>query len=86
MLSPKGAPQVDRPLLLAKADGIDATVKRLQAMSAGLRHAAACPAVNHVECPTFQRLLRAAAAGRWKQDAASVKVAKRSPRVGNAKR
>ena len=86
MLSPQGAPRVDRPLLLAKADEIDAAVKRLQAMSAGLRHAAACPAVNHVECPTFQRLLRAAAAGRWKQDAASVKVAKRSPRVGNANR
>ena len=83
MLSPQGAPRVDRALLLAKADDMDATVKRLQAMSAGLRHAAACPAVNHVECPTFQRLLKAAAAGRLKQEAARLKVAKRSPRAAS---
>ncbi|PZU27011.1 MAG: MerR family transcriptional regulator [Stenotrophomonas sp.] len=83
MLSPHGAPQVDRTLLLAKADEIDATVKRLRAMSQGLRHAAACPAVNHAECPTFRRLLKAAAAGRLKQDAAKPKVARRSPRAGS---
>jgi len=35
----------------------------LRAMSNGLRHAAACPAPSHAQCPTFQRLLRAAAAG-----------------------
>ena len=49
--------------LLAKADEIDAMVKRLRAMSNGLRHAAVCPAPSHGECPTFQRLLRAAGAG-----------------------
>ena len=27
------------------------------------RHAAVCPAPSHAECPTFQRLLRAAVAG-----------------------
>ena len=63
MLSPDGQPSIDRPLLAAKADEIDATIRRLQAMSDGLRHAAACPAPTHAECPTFQRLLRAAAAG-----------------------
>lgn len=66
MLSPAGALRVDRKLLLAKADSIDATVKRLRAMSQGLRHAAECPAANHAQCPTFQRLLKAAA-GRVKQ-------------------
>jgi len=32
-------------------------------MSNGLRHAAVCPAPSHAECPTFQRLLAAAASG-----------------------
>ena len=86
MLSPQGAPRVDRALLLAKAVEIDATVKHLRAMSEGLRHAAACPARNHAECPTFKRLLKAAAAGRLKQNTTSVMVAERSPRVGSASR
>lgn len=69
MLSPNGAPDIDRQLLAAKADEIDALIKRLRAMSNGLRHAAACPAASHVECPSFQKLLKAAASGalekRW---------------------
>ena len=62
MLPVDGAPRVDRSVLLAKAEEIDATIKRLRAMSAGLRHAAECPAANHAACPKFQRLLKAAAA------------------------
>lgn len=69
MLSPYGPPNIDRQLLAAKADEIDALIKRLKAMSSGLRHAAACPAPSHVECPSFQKLLKAAATGalekRW---------------------
>ncbi len=69
MLSPYGGPNIDRQLLAAKADEIDALIKRLRAMSSGLRHAAACPAPSHVECPSFQKLLKAAATGalekRW---------------------
>jgi DNA-binding transcriptional MerR regulator len=69
MLSPYGPPNIDRQLLAAKADEIDALIKRLKAMSIGLRHAAACPAPSHVECPSFQKLLKAAATGalekRW---------------------
>jgi hypothetical protein len=38
-------------------------IKRLKAMSSSLKHAAACPARSHAECPSFQRLLRAAASG-----------------------
>ena len=63
MFSPAGRASIDRKQLSAKADEIDATVRRLKAMSDGLRHAAACPARSHAECPTFQRLLKAAAAG-----------------------
>ena len=44
MLSPNGQAEVDRTVLRAKADEIDATIKQLKAMSRGLRHAAACPA------------------------------------------
>ncbi|MCV2362927.1 MerR family DNA-binding protein [Paucibacter sp. DJ1R-11] len=58
--SPKGA-QIDRSRLTAKADELDRSIKQLQAMSAGLRHAAACPAASHADCPSFQRLLKAAA-------------------------
>lgn len=63
MLSPNGGPNIDRRLLSAKADEIDATIKQLRAVSRGLRHAAACPAPSHAECPTFQGLLKAAASG-----------------------
>jgi DNA-binding transcriptional MerR regulator len=61
MFAPSGEPNIDRQMLAAKADELDATIKRLQAMSNGLRHAAACPAPSHAECPTFQRLVKAAA-------------------------
>ncbi len=63
MLSPSGQPNIDRRLLAAKADEIDTMVGQLRAMSRGLRHAAACPAPSHAECPTFRRLLKAAASG-----------------------
>ena len=63
MFSPGGKPAIDRHLLAAKAGEIDVTIRRLKAMSEGLKHAAVCPAPSHAECPSFQRLLRAAAAG-----------------------
>jgi len=63
MLSPEGGPKIDRQVLAAKAEEIDATVRQLRAVSRGLRHAAACPAPSHAQCPTFQRLLKAAAIG-----------------------
>jgi DNA-binding transcriptional MerR regulator len=61
MLTPAGGANIDRQALAAKADEIDATIVRLRAMSRGLRHAAKCPAPSHAECPTFRRLLKAAA-------------------------
>jgi DNA-binding transcriptional MerR regulator len=65
MFAPDGAPRVDRSLLLAKARELDATIRQLETMRDGLRHAAACKAPTHLECPTFRRLLKAAASGRW---------------------
>lgn len=77
MLSPNGAPRIDRQLLADKADEIDESIRHLRAVSRGLRHAAACPARNHAECPSFRKLLKAAASGalekRWG------KVPRRSP-------
>lgn len=64
MFSPEGCASIDRGSLKHKADEIDSTIRRLQALSNGLRHAAVCPAANHAECPTFQRLVRAAGAGK----------------------
>jgi DNA-binding transcriptional MerR regulator len=67
MLSPTGGADIDRRLLATKADEIDAKVRQLRAMSRGLRHAAACPAPSHAQCPTFQGLLKAAASGALRQ-------------------
>ena len=58
-----GRPRIDRGVLAAKAEELDRTIRRLTAIRDSLRHAAACPAPSHLECPTFRRLLRAAAAG-----------------------
>ena len=63
MLSPSGPPNIDRKLLAAKASELDATIRQLSAVRRGLRHAAACPAPSHAECPTFKKLLKAAASG-----------------------
>lgn len=63
MFAADGRPQIDRPTLAAKADDLDRTIRQLSAMRDGLRHAAACPAPSHMECPTFQRLLKAAGTG-----------------------
>jgi DNA-binding transcriptional MerR regulator len=62
MFAPDG-PGIDRKMLAAKADELDRTIRELGAMRDGLRHAAACPARRHMECPTFRRILRAAASG-----------------------
>lgn len=58
MFSADGRPNIDRKMLAAKADQVDALIKRLQAMRNGLRHAVDCPAPSHMECPSFRRLLQ----------------------------
>ena len=69
MFARDGKPSIDRKMLASKADELDRTIRRLSAMRDGLRHAAACPAPSHMECPTFQRILRAAASGAVKSGA-----------------
>ena len=63
MFAPDGRPRIDRQMLAAKAEELDRTIRKLSAMRDGLRHAAVCPAPSHMECPTFRRILRAAATG-----------------------
>jgi DNA-binding transcriptional MerR regulator len=60
IFSTDGQLRIDRRLLLSKADEAESRARRLSAVSRGLRHAAECPAPSHAECPTFQRLVRAA--------------------------
>lgn len=61
MFAPDGKPRIDRRLLDDKADELDRTIRKLTGMRDGLRHAARCPAPSHLECPTFRRLMKAAA-------------------------
>ena len=63
LFPPAGRPDLDRSMLAAKADELDATIHRLTALRDNLRHAAACPAPTHLDCPTFQGLLDAATSG-----------------------
>ena len=58
-----GRAHIDRHQLKAKADEIDHTIRQLTAMRDGLRHAAACRAPSHMECPKFRQLLRLAESG-----------------------
>ena len=60
MFAPDGRLKIDRKKLADKADRLQHTIRELTALRDGLRHAAACPAPNHLECPSFQRLLRIA--------------------------
>lgn len=61
--APDGRPRIDRRMLASKAQEVDRTIRKLTALRNGLQHAAVCPAPSHMECPTFRRLLAAAAAG-----------------------
>lgn len=81
MFAPDGHPCLDRRILADKADELDRTIQQLSAMRDGLRHAAACSAPTHMECPTFRRLLSAAASGTL---GARKRVAPRRPRQERA--
>jgi DNA-binding transcriptional MerR regulator len=63
MFTAHGRPRIDRQMLTAKAEELDRTIRKLTEMRDGLRHAAACRAPSHMLCPTFRRILRAAASG-----------------------
>lgn len=60
MFAPDGRVRIDRQMLTAKAAELDRTIRRLGVLRDGLRHAAACRAPNHMECPKFRRALQMA--------------------------
>jgi DNA-binding transcriptional MerR regulator len=64
MFAPDGRLRIDREKLTAKAGELDKTIRRLSAMRDGLRHAAACSAPSHLECPHFRRIVQLAGSGR----------------------
>ncbi|MDK2769384.1 MAG: helix-turn-helix domain-containing protein [Sphingomonas sp.] len=74
MFDARGMAVIDRDMLRAKADELDLLIRRLSAMRDGLRHAADCPAPQHMECPTFQRIVRAAASGALSRRAQPIKL------------
>lgn len=65
MFSQEGQPELDREMLNNKAEQLEQMTRRLHFISEGLRHAAVCPAENHMQCPTFQKFLKAAIAGEY---------------------
>ncbi len=78
MFAPDGRPRIDRQMLAIKANELDRTVRKLKAMRDGLRHAAACRAPSHMECPTFRRLLAAAASGAIRAPETTVRKRRKS--------
>lgn len=63
MFAPDGRLRIDRQKLAAKAKEIDETIRQLTAIGDALRHAAACKAPSHMECPKFRRIVQAVARG-----------------------
>ncbi len=78
MFTPDGRPKIERKSLATKADELDLAIQKLSSMRDGLRHAAACPAPSHMECPSFRRLMQAAAGVRAVDS--NVSSARRRPR------
>jgi DNA-binding transcriptional MerR regulator len=64
MFAPDGKPRIDKRVLATKAAAVDTSIRKLTAVRDGLLHASVCRAPSHLECPTFQRMLRVAASGR----------------------
>lgn len=67
MFGRQGVPELPRDLLHQKADQIDQQIHKLTALRDTLRHVADCPAPSHMECPTFQRLVKVTGKSRRKQ-------------------
>jgi DNA-binding transcriptional MerR regulator len=75
-------PRFDRQMLEAKADELDRRIRELRVMRDGLRHAAACRAPSHMECPTFRSILRKAVSGAFGREAKDVWVLASATRRG----
>lgn len=75
MFTPDGI-EINRALLLEKAELLDNKIKELTSMRDGLRHAAICSAASHFECPKFLRILKMAGRNRFRLPSKLKKSAK----------
>ncbi|HGY1466789.1 TPA: helix-turn-helix domain-containing protein [Klebsiella aerogenes] len=48
---------IDHQRLEQRAKEIDNTIRRLQLLSQGLKHAARCTAPEHMQCPEFKKIV-----------------------------
>ncbi|AXT36001.1 MerR family transcriptional regulator [Phaeobacter sp. LSS9] len=60
MFGSDGQPDLPRADLHQRADQLDQQIRNLTTLRDAIRHVADCPAPSHMECPTFQRLLKVA--------------------------
>ncbi|QMV16913.1 helix-turn-helix domain-containing protein [Vibrio spartinae] len=49
---------IDRNLLMQKAVEIDIQIKRLKIVRDSLKHVATCPQSSHLDCSSFQKLMK----------------------------
>lgn len=59
MLGKDGKPDIPRQELLDRAEALERKSRDMAALAVMTRHVANCPAPSHLECPSFQKLLRA---------------------------
>lgn len=57
MLNTEGRTVIDRERLYHRAKEIDATVRRLQRLSQGLKHVARCTEQEHTHCSEFKKVV-----------------------------
>lgn len=81
MFAADGRLSIDRAQLKAKADALNQNIRELTALRDSLQHAATCPAPGHLECPSFQRLLRVAGAARPREALSVAKASKAAKRL-----
>ena len=80
MFAPDGRVRIDRGKLGERADELDKTIRNLARLRDSLRHAAVCPAKDHLECPSFRRLVRAAGAGIIRAPSRRQRLKQRAPK------
>lgn len=69
MFGRDGGFDLSRETLRNRAAEVERQIRKLSALKKALDHAADCPAPSHLECPTFQRLLKVAPRLRDKSEA-----------------
>jgi DNA-binding transcriptional MerR regulator len=82
MVRPDTAPRIDRSRLLDKADELDRMIRRLGMLRDDLRHAAACPEPDQLQCPKFRRILKINARRRESDQLSASPARHRASRAG----